>query len=156
MYANPNTRNGCLIIAWTVNLILHRDRRPPCWLMVIATVGNCRPPVQMWRFRAVTPGWIDQWLWNYAKSWCSIKGVSCCFIKVICQILRSRGTKYHRFWPELGVPDCNSSMNWPMTIEWCTKLEEALKRCPIVFKVIRQISVHKHHRFWPKLDVSRL
>ena len=44
-YTNPNTRNGCLIIAWTVNIILYRDRRPPCWLMVIAAVGNCQPPV---------------------------------------------------------------------------------------------------------------
>ena len=24
---------------------MYRDRRPPCWLMVIAAVGNCRPPV---------------------------------------------------------------------------------------------------------------
>ena len=40
-----NTRNGCLIIAWTANKILYRDRRPPCWLMVIAAVSNCRPPV---------------------------------------------------------------------------------------------------------------
>ena len=31
----PNTRNWCLLIAWTANIILYRDRRPPCWLMVI-------------------------------------------------------------------------------------------------------------------------
>ena len=37
------TRNGCLIIAWTATL--YRDWRPPYWLLVIAAVGICRPPV---------------------------------------------------------------------------------------------------------------
>ena len=48
MYKSHNIRNGCLIIAWTENIILYRDRRSPCWLMVIAAVGNCRPPATYW------------------------------------------------------------------------------------------------------------
>ena len=30
-------------------------------------------------------------------------------------------------------PDCNSSLNCPVAIKWCTKFEVAWKRCPIVF-----------------------
>ena len=34
-------------------------------------------------------------------------------------------------WP---FPDSNSSLNTPMFTKWCTMLEAALKRCPIVFQ----------------------
>ena len=61
MYTYHNTRNGCLIIAWTANIILYRDRRPPCWLMVIAAVGNCLSPVKLYevklREQATTWAW---------------------------------------------------------------------------------------------------
>ena len=33
-----------------------------------------------------------------------------------------------------GFPDCNSSLNSPMATKWCTKLEVALKRRPMVFQ----------------------
>ena len=42
---NPKPRNVCLKFAWTANTFPYRDRRPPCWLLVIAAVGNCRSPV---------------------------------------------------------------------------------------------------------------
>ena len=35
--------------------------------------------------------------------------------------------------PDWAFPDCNSSLNSPMAMKYCTKLEVALKRCPIVF-----------------------
>ena len=31
-------------------------------------------------------------------------------------------------------PDCNSSLNSPMAMKWCTTLEAAWERCPIVFQ----------------------
>ena len=37
------------------------------------------------------------------------------------------------FDPDWAFPGCNSSLNSPMATKWCTKLEAALKRCPIVF-----------------------
>ena len=37
------------------------------------------------------------------------------------------------FDPDWAFPDCNSSLNSPVATKWCTKLEVALKRCPIVF-----------------------
>ena len=36
------------------------------------------------------------------------------------------------FYPNWAFPDCNSSLNSQMATKWCTKLEVALKRCPIV------------------------
>ena len=33
-----------------------------------------------------------------------------------------------------AFPDCNSSLNSPMAMKCCTKLETAKKRCPIVFQ----------------------
>ena len=44
-YTNPKPQNVCLIFAWTANIFPYRQRSPPCWLMVIAADGNCRPPV---------------------------------------------------------------------------------------------------------------
>ena len=42
---NSNDSDSCdsLIIART---ILYRDRLPPCWLLIIAAVGNYQPPVK--------------------------------------------------------------------------------------------------------------
>ena len=45
-----------------------------------------------------------------------------------------RGKKIVEFDPDLAFPDCNSSLNSPMATKWCTKLEVAWKRCPIVFQ----------------------
>ena len=42
-YTNPKPQNVCLIFAWTANIFPYRHRSPPCWLMVIAADGNCRP-----------------------------------------------------------------------------------------------------------------
>ena len=64
----------------------------------------------------------------------SIEEVFYCFLKVIHQISRSRGTKNRQFCPpNWAFLDCNSSFNSPMALKWCTKLSVVLKRCPIVF-----------------------
>ena len=41
-YTNAKPRNMCLIFVWTANIFPHQGRRPPCWLQLIAAVGNCR------------------------------------------------------------------------------------------------------------------
>ena len=38
------------------------------------------------------------------------------------------------FAPIWAFPECNSSLNVQMATKWCTKLEVAKKRCPIVFR----------------------
>ena len=42
--------------------------------------------------------------------------------------------KIVEFDPNWPFPDCNSSLNAPMAMKCCTKLETAKKRCPIVFQ----------------------
>ena len=57
---------------------------------------------QIGRFRTVTPVWIHQWLWNDAQSLKQHKRGALLFLKVICQISRSHGSKHRRFLPKLG------------------------------------------------------
>ena len=56
------------------------------------------------------------------------------FFKVICQIQGHMGPKHHRFWSELQVSDCSSTLNSPMTQKGWIKLNVVKKRCPIVFR----------------------
>ena len=56
------------------------------------------------------------------------------FFKVIRQISTSHGSKNRLIDPDWAFPNCNSSLNSPMATKWCTKLETAQKRCPIVFQ----------------------
>ena len=55
-------------------------------------------------------------------------------VKVRSQKSRSHGSKIVKFDPNWAFPDCNSSLNSPIATKWCTKLEVAWKRCPIVFQ----------------------
>ena len=58
---------------------------------------------QLSRFRTLTPVWIPIWQWNHAHSWKQHRRGALLFIKVICQISRSYGSKNRRIWPRLGV-----------------------------------------------------
>ena len=42
--------------------------------------------------------------------------------------------KIANFYPNWAFPDCNSSLNIPMALKCCTKLNVVQKRCPIVFQ----------------------
>ena len=67
--------------------------------------------------------------------------------------------KITNFDPNWAFPDCNSILNSQMAMKWCTKLEVAWKRCPIVFQGhLSNLRSHgtKNRRFWPKLGVSGL
>ena len=89
---------------------------------------------QLNRFRTVTPVWIHICWWNDAYSLMLLRRGALLFFKVIRQISRSHGSKIVKFDPDWAFPDCYSSLNSPMAKKWCTKLEVALKRCPIVFQ----------------------
>ena len=93
------------------------------------------------------------------KAWSSVEEVPYCFSRSSVKFQGHTALKIAEFDPNWAFPDCNSSFNSPMAIKLCTKLEVALKRCPIVFQVIRQISRShgsKNRRIWPKLGVSGL
>ena len=68
------------------------------------------------------------------KAWSSIKEVPYCFSRSSIKFQGHTALKIVEFYPNWASPDCNSSLNSPMATKWCTKLEVALKRCPIVFQ----------------------
>ena len=67
------------------------------------------------------------------KAWCWIGEVPYCFSRSSIKFQGHTAKKNCRFDPNWAFPDCNSSLNSPMATKWCTKLEVAYKRCPIVF-----------------------
>ena len=77
------------------------------------------------RFRTVTPVWIHIWWWNDTYSLMLLRRGALLFFQVIRQISRSHGAKIAEFDPDWAFPDCNSSLNSPMAMKWCTKLEVA-------------------------------
>ena len=64
----------------------------------------------------------------------SIEEVPYCFSRSSVKFQGHTALKFAKFDPDWAFPDCNSSLNSTMATKWCTKLEVALKRCPIVFQ----------------------
>ena len=78
------------------------------------------------RFRTVTPVWIHQWLCNDAQVLKLQKERS--LFKV------TQDKKIANFYQNWPFPDCNSSLNIPMALKCCTKLNVVSKRCPVLFQ----------------------
>ena len=57
-----------------------------------------------------------------------------CFSKSYVKFQGHTALKIVEFYPNCAFPDCNSSLNSPMVMKCCTKLETAKERCPIVFQ----------------------
>ena len=89
---------------------------------------------QLSRFRTLTPVWIHIWQWNHAHSWKQHRRGPYCFSRSSIKFQGHTALKIAEFDLDWAFPDCNSSLNSPMATKWCTKLEVALKRCPIVFQ----------------------
>ena len=68
------------------------------------------------------------------KAWSSIEEVPYCFSRSSVKFQGHIALKIFEFDPNWAFPDCNSSLNSPMAMKCCTKLETAKKRCPIVFQ----------------------
>ena len=122
-----------LIHPWLWNdaqsLISYR-RGPLMFMKVIHQVSRShgikiKSPIltRIQRFRTVTQVWIHPWLWNDAESLILYIRGALLFFKVIHQVSCSHGTKVTHFDPNLAFPDCNSSLNSPMALKWCTKLD---------------------------------
>ena len=67
-------------------------------------------------------------------AWCCLEEVPYCFSRSSIKFQGHTALKIVEFDPDWAFPDCNSSLNSPLAKKWCTKLEVALKRCPIVFQ----------------------
>ena len=68
------------------------------------------------------------------KAWSSIEEVPYCFWRSSVKFQGHTALKIIKFDPNWVFPDCNSSLNSPMAMKCCTKLETAKERCPIVFQ----------------------
>ena len=68
------------------------------------------------------------------RAWCSIVEVPYCFSRSYVKFQGHTALKIVEFDPNWAFPDCNSSLNSPMAMKYCTKLETAKERCPIVFQ----------------------
>ena len=68
------------------------------------------------------------------KAWSSIVEVPYCFSRSYFKFQGHTALKIVEFDPNWAFPDSNSSLNSPMAMKCCTKLETAKKRCPIVFQ----------------------
>ena len=68
------------------------------------------------------------------KAWNSIEEVPYCFSRSSVKLQGHTALKIVEFDPNWPFPVCNSSLNSPMAMKCCTKLETAKERCPIVFQ----------------------
>ena len=81
---------------------------------------------QLSRFRTITPVWIHIWWWNdICIAWCCLGEVPYCFPRLSVKFEGHTALKIVEFDPDWVFPDCNSSLNSPMAMKWCTKLEVA-------------------------------
>ena len=68
------------------------------------------------------------------KAWSSTEEVPFSFWRSSVKFQGHLALKIVEFDSNWAFPDCNSSLNSPMAMKCCTKLETAKKRCPIVFQ----------------------
>ena len=68
------------------------------------------------------------------RAWSSIVEVPYCFSRSYVKFQGRTALKIVKFDPNWAFPDSNSSLNSPMAMKCCTKLETAKERCPIVFQ----------------------
>ena len=68
------------------------------------------------------------------KAWSSIEEVPYCISRSYIKFQGYTALKIVEFDPNWAFLDCNPSLNSPMAMKCCTKLETAKERCPIVFQ----------------------
>ena len=68
------------------------------------------------------------------KAWSRIEEVPYCFSRSYVKFQSHTALKIVKFDPNWAFPDCNSSLNSPMAMKCCRRLETAKERCPIVFQ----------------------
>ena len=68
------------------------------------------------------------------RAWSSIVEVPYSFSSSYVKFQGHTALKIVEFDPNWAFPDSNSSLNSPMAMKCCTKLETAKERCPIVFQ----------------------
>ena len=80
------------------------------------------------------------------KAWSSIEEVPYCFSRSSVKFQGHTALKFVEFDPNSAFPDCNSSLNSPMAMKCCTKLETAKGRCPMPYCFPRSSIKFQGHR----------
>ena len=88
------------------------------------------------------------------KAWSSIEELPYCFSRSSVKFQGHTALKIVEFDPNWQFPDSNSSLNTPMAMKWCTKLEVALMRCPIVLQ--GHLSNFKVTPLWKSLNLTQI
>ena len=68
------------------------------------------------------------------KAWSRIEEVPYCFSRSYVKLQGHTALKIVEFDPNWAFPDCNSSLNSPMAMKCCTKLETTKEMCPLFFQ----------------------
>ena len=68
------------------------------------------------------------------RAWSSVVEVPYCLSRSYLKFQGHTALKIVEFDPNWPFPDCSSSLNSPMAMKCCTKLETAKERCPFVFQ----------------------
>ena len=87
-----------------------------------------------WAFRTVTQVWNHWWLRNDVQSLKWHRRGALFFSRSSVKLQGHTALKIVDFDPNWAFPDCNSSLNSPMAMKCCTKLETGKEKCPIVFQ----------------------
>ena len=91
-----------------------------------------------WPHFAISGPWLQFELTNgdevTHKARCCLEEVPYYFSRSSVKFQGHTAKKIIDFDPNWAFPDCNSSLNLPMAMKWCTKLEAAWERCPIDFQ----------------------
>ena len=88
---------------------------------------------QLNRSRTVTPVGIHVWWCNDTQRLMLLRRGALLFSRSSVKF-QGHLTKISSILTQnWAFPDCNFSLNSPMVMKWCTKLDVAYNRCPIVF-----------------------
>ena len=103
-------------------------------------------------FRTITPVWIYIWWWNDAHR-CCLEEVPYFFSRSSIKFQGHTRQKIATFDRNWAFPDCNSSLNSPMDLKRCTKLDIIKKACPMVFQE-RSSTKFQGHMGWKVDDLN--
>ena len=122
----------------------YQDQRSKVKVTEIKTQFSC--------FRIITPVWIYIWWWNDAHR-CCLEEVPYCFSRSSIKFQGRTRQKIAAFDRNWVFPDCNSSLNSPMDLKRCPKLDVIKKACPMVFQE-RLSTKFQGHTGWKVDDLN--
>ena len=97
---------------------------------ILPKIGRCQ----------ITLVWFDAWQISFTHGFLGRMRGAQLFFKVICEISSLRGRRSADLPQSWAFLDDYSSSNWGIGIKLGPAILEAYERCPVVFKVIPQLS----------------